>query len=228
MCLLLKSGFRLATLPYRPDWWIAAEMVVLLEGFPHSTEERWSSDRVTIGFLLTSLTKALLPQSLSLDGRPALGRVLVVPDFFHLRMMEATVLIGTFKAADIFLYPSPDLFLKTILSRRSTDHSFDFMLGLCSDMHCQLGNLSKSCPINWVYHRWTPIVETSQGWSVETGCTRAQFWASWQRLWILMYMWFLSFLFLIQKKTCFTLSLWDIVCRSLKKKMKLIHFGIRL
>ncbi|KAI3354752.1 hypothetical protein L3Q82_004519 [Scortum barcoo] len=38
MCLLLRSGFRLATLPYRPDWWIAAEMVVLLEGSPLSTE----------------------------------------------------------------------------------------------------------------------------------------------------------------------------------------------
>ena len=65
----------------------------------------------------------------------------MVPNFFHLRMMEATVLIGTFKAAEMFLYPSPDLFLKTILSRRSTDNSFDFMLGLCSDMHCQLWDL---------------------------------------------------------------------------------------
>ena len=106
--------------------------VVLLEGSPPSTDERWSSDRVTIGFLVTSLTKALLPRSLSLDGRPALGRVLVV-----LNLMEATVHIGTFKAA-FFLYLSPDFFLKTILSRRSTDNSFDFMLGLCSDMHCQL------------------------------------------------------------------------------------------
>ena len=44
MCLLLRSGFSLATLPYRSDWWIAAEMVVLLEGSPLSTEERWSSD----------------------------------------------------------------------------------------------------------------------------------------------------------------------------------------
>ncbi|KAI3354616.1 hypothetical protein L3Q82_019120 [Scortum barcoo] len=128
MCLLLRSGFRLASLPYRPDWWIAAEMVVLLEASPLSTEVRWSSDRVTIGFLVTSLTKALFPRSLSLDGRPALGRVLVVLNFFHLWMMEATVLIGTFKAAEIFLYPSPDLCLETDLSLRSTDNSFDFML----------------------------------------------------------------------------------------------------
>ena len=77
-------------------------MVVLLEGSPISTKELWSSVRVTIGFLVTSLTKVLLPQLLSLAGQPALRRVLVVPDFFQLRMMEATVFLGTFSAADIF------------------------------------------------------------------------------------------------------------------------------
>ena len=77
-------------------------MVVLLEGSPISTGELWSSVRVTIGFLVTSLTKTLLPRLLSLAGRPALGRVLVVPNFFYLRMMEITVLLGTFNAADIF------------------------------------------------------------------------------------------------------------------------------
>ena len=71
MSLLLRSGFCLATLPYRPDWWSAAEMVVLLEGSPLFTVQRWSSVRVTMGFFVTSLTKALLPQSLSLAGRPA-------------------------------------------------------------------------------------------------------------------------------------------------------------
>ena len=81
-------------------------MVVLLEGSHISTEELESSDRVTIGFLVTSLTKALLPWLLSLAGRPALGRVLVVPNFFHLRMMEATVFLGTFNAA-YFLVPFP-------------------------------------------------------------------------------------------------------------------------
>ena len=60
-------------------------MVVLLEGSHISIEELWSSVRVTIGFLVTYLTKALVP---------ALGRVLVVPNLFHLRMMEATVLLG--------------------------------------------------------------------------------------------------------------------------------------
>ena len=36
-------------------------------------------------------------------------RVLVVPNFFHLRMMEASVFLGTFNAAEMFWYPSPDL-----------------------------------------------------------------------------------------------------------------------
>ena len=80
-------------------------MVVLLEGSPIFTEELWSYVRVTIGFLVTSLTKALQARLLSLAGRPALGRVLVVPNFFHLRMMEATVFLGTFHAADIFFVP---------------------------------------------------------------------------------------------------------------------------
>jgi hypothetical protein len=68
-------------------------MVVLLEGSPIPTEELWSSVKVTIRFLVTSLTKALLPQKLCLAIRPALGRVLVVPSFFHIRMMEATVFL---------------------------------------------------------------------------------------------------------------------------------------
>ena len=80
-------------------------MVVRLKGSRISTEERWSSDRVTI--LVTSLNKALLPRWLSFAGCPALGRVLLVLNFFHLRMMEATVFLWTFNAEDIFLVPFP-------------------------------------------------------------------------------------------------------------------------
>ena len=81
----------------------------------------------TIGFLVTSLTEALLLRLLSLAGLAALERVLVVPNIFHLWMMEATVFLGTFNVADIFWYPSPDLCLDTILSWSSTDNSFDLM-----------------------------------------------------------------------------------------------------
>ena len=68
-------------------------MVVLLKGSPISTEELWSYVRVTIEFLVTSLTKALFYRLLSLAGWPALGRVLVVPNVFQLRMMEAMVFL---------------------------------------------------------------------------------------------------------------------------------------
>ncbi len=44
---------------------------------------RYSWTRVTIRFLVTTLTKALLHQLLSLARRPALRRILVVSNFFH-------------------------------------------------------------------------------------------------------------------------------------------------
>ena len=96
-------------------------------GSPISTEKLWSSVSMIIGFLVTSLTNAFLPRLLSLTVLPVLGRVLVVPNFFHLRMMEATVLLGIVNAAEMFLYPSPDLCLDTILSQSSTENSFDLM-----------------------------------------------------------------------------------------------------
>ena len=102
-------------------------MVVLLEGYLIATEELWSYVRVTIRFVVTSLTKALLDRLLSLAGWPALGRVLVVTNFFLLRLMEATVFLRSFNAAGMLLYPSPDLCLHTILSQRSKDNSLYLM-----------------------------------------------------------------------------------------------------
>ena len=81
-------------------------MVVLLEGSPISTEELWSSVRVTIELLVTFLTKALIPRMLSLARWPALGRVLVVLNLFHL-WMEATVFLGTYQCCRIILVPFP-------------------------------------------------------------------------------------------------------------------------
>ncbi len=52
----------------------------------------WSSTRVTIRFLVTTLDKVLLNQLLSLARRPALGRVPVVPNVFHLWMRKVSVL----------------------------------------------------------------------------------------------------------------------------------------
>lgn len=57
-------------------------MVILLEVSPISMQDLWSSSRVTIGFLVT----ALLPQLFSLASWLALGRVLLVLNFVHLRI----------------------------------------------------------------------------------------------------------------------------------------------
>ena len=77
-------------------------MVVLLDGSPISTEKLQSSVRVTIGFLVTSLTKTLLPRLPILAMRLALGRVLVVPNIFHLRM-KATVVLGGLQSCRSFV-----------------------------------------------------------------------------------------------------------------------------
>ena len=77
-----------------------------------------------IRFLVISLIKAL-PRLVSLAGQPALG-IMVVPNFFHLRIMEAIVLLVSFNAADFFK-PSSDLCLYAILSLSSAGSSFDLM-----------------------------------------------------------------------------------------------------
>ena len=48
-----------------------------------------------------------------------------------------TVFLGTFNAADIFWYPSPDLCLDTIQSLSSRTVPLTSWFGFCSDMHCQ-------------------------------------------------------------------------------------------
>ena len=163
-------------------------MVFLLEDFPISTEELCSSVRVTIGFLVTSLTKALLPQLLSLAGRPDLGRILVVPNFFHLKMMEASVFLGTFNAAEMFWYPSPDLCLDTILSQSSTDNSVAWFF-LWHALSTVGPYIAWSVPFQIMSNQLhsphvdsKQVIETSQGWSMETGCTWAQFCVSKQRV----------------------------------------------
>ncbi len=55
------------------------------------------------------------------------------------------------------------------------------------------------------------VVETSQGWSVETGCTWTQFWVSWQRLRILMYMWFFFFFFFFFNLQTFLTNFFHVV-----------------
>ena len=152
-------------------------MVVLLEGSPISTEELWSSVRVTIGFLVTSLTKALIPRLLSLARRPALGRVLVVPNFFHLRMMEATMFLGIFNTINVLGHfprsvpwhnPVSELYGQFL-----RPHGFVFAL-TCT-VNCGTLYRIMSNQLNLPQVDSNQVEETSQRWSMETGCTWAQF-----------------------------------------------------
>lgn len=42
------------------------------------------------------------------------GHILVVPHFLHFRMMEVAEILGTFRAAEMFLCSSPDLNPNTV------------------------------------------------------------------------------------------------------------------
>ena len=68
-----------------------------------STEDLWSLAKVTIGFMVTSLIKALLCWLINSARWPAVG-VLVVPNVFH---MEAAVLLGTFWRSRNFFVAFP-------------------------------------------------------------------------------------------------------------------------
>ena len=157
---LVSHGLRVLWVPFGKlqagchafYWGVASFWSLYNKGMIGGVLQRWlsfwkvlpspqmNSVALSVWFLVTSLTKALLPRLPSLAGRPALGRVLVVPNFFHLRMMEATVFLRN--TADMFWYPSPDLWLNIILSRSSTAISSTSPLAFCSDMHCQLLDLA--------------------------------------------------------------------------------------
>lgn len=142
-------------------------MVVPLEVSPISTQDLWSSTRVTTGFLVTSLTRALLPRLLSLARWTALGRVLIVPNFFHLRIMEATVLLKTFDAAKCVLMlgffpgPMPPHNPVSELCRQFLQ-PYGLVFTLICIVSCQTLYRQVCAFVNHVQsinidHRWTPI-----------------------------------------------------------------------
>jgi hypothetical protein len=113
-------------------------------------------------FLVTSLTKALLSLLLSLAGRPALGRVLVVPNFFHLRMMEATVFLGTFNAADICWYPFPNVCLYTTLFQ-SSNGQFPSPHGLVFALLAMVPYIDRCVPFQIMSNQLnTPQLDSNQ------------------------------------------------------------------
>ncbi len=87
------------------------------------------------------------------------------------------MLLWAVNAAELFLYPSPDLYLDTILSRRSTDNSLDFMawfvlwdalltVGPYIDRRVPFQIMSNQLSLPQVDSG--QVIETSQWWSEET------------------------------------------------------------
>lgn len=112
-------------------------IVDLMELSPISLLYPCSSATMIFGFFFTSLNKALL-WLLSVAVRPGLGRVLVIPNFFHFSIKEDSVLLGTLSTAHIIFVRLAYLYLASILSLGSLDSSFDLLILICSDMHYEL------------------------------------------------------------------------------------------
>lgn len=97
-----------------------------------------------------SALKTLFPRLLSSVRQSALRRVLVVPNVFHFRMMEATVILGTFSAAEIFV-ASPHLSLDTVASLSSGGSSSDLR-----QIRSAVKPYTDRCVSSWIYHRQSP------------------------------------------------------------------------
>ena len=97
---------------------------------------------------------------------------LVVPNFFHLRTMEATVFWGTFDAADIFLVPFP------------RDNSFSLMAWFLHRhaLSTVRPYIDRCVPFQIMSNQLNlpqvdsnQVVESFQGCTMQPGCTGAQF-----------------------------------------------------
>lgn len=125
----------LANLPDRRDSWFAAKMVFLLGCSPVSTEEPWCSDRVAIRFLVTSLPFSPIAQiRWSASSQKT---VLLVLNFFQICASKQSSIRGR-----QIILTSCLVFILTY-----TVNFGNVKKGVC---------LSKSYPINWLYHKWTP------------------------------------------------------------------------
>ena len=204
-------------------------MVLLPAGSIISAEDFLSSVRVTIGFLVISLTKALLVRLLSLARRPTQGIVVVVPNFFHFIIIEATVLLGNFRNIRALIYALPQFYRRGLHRVPWTS-----WVDICPDMQCELRDLC-TYRNDWTYDYVQSIKLATFGlWSHSRHISRiiraskmhlTTIWSATAKglntLEILIH---------LQKcpNTVFTLSLWVIQCRMTGKKCIFISFKFNL
>ena len=131
-------------------------MVVLMEGSLISTEELWSSVRVTIGFLITFLTKALLSRLLSLAGRASSWKSLGGSKLLPFKDDGVHCVLGDLQCCRNVLVPVPRSVprhnpVSDIYGQFLQPHGLLFALTCTVNfgtLYRQCVCLSKSCPIN--------------------------------------------------------------------------------
>jgi hypothetical protein len=143
-------------------------MIVLLEGSPISTEELWSS--VSDHWVLGDVPDEGPSPPIAQFGRATISR----KSFGDSKLLPCKnegchCVLGDLQCYRNVLVPfsrSTQSCLGTLRSVPSTS-----WLGFCSDMLCLALStvglyidrcaFSKSCPVNWIYHRWTPSCRNS-------------------------------------------------------------------
>ena len=154
-------------------------MVVLLEVSPISTQDLWSFARVTIGFLVISLNKTVLPRLLSLAGwNNSRKSFLEVAKLLPFKNYGGHCGLGNLQCRGFFFcLPQICASTQSCLWALQTVPSTSW-LGFCSDMHMSA--------VRPYIDRWVPFqiisnqlnfpqadsnqgVEASQRWSREVG-----------------------------------------------------------
>ncbi len=154
-------------------------MVDFLQLSPISRMHLWSSATVIFGFFFTSL-KGSSPPIAQFAGRPALGRVLVVPNVFHLRIMEAHCALRNLKCSRIFFvtlarsvpcHNSVSELFRQFLWPHDSHLLWHALWAVRSYIDRCVAFLIKSNQYNQTQLDSNEGVEPSQGWSEEMDST---------------------------------------------------------
>lgn len=150
--------------PYRLScafyWGVASVCLLLHTGLICGVLQNWLSFWNVLLFLQSNALSHLRGPSTpiaQIGSAVVLVLVVVVSNFFQLQMMEACVLMETF--------PVP--FCRSVSPYNPVSEVYRQFLrlpGLVWALTCTLSYgtlqtgvyLSKSCPLYWIYHRWTP------------------------------------------------------------------------
>lgn len=156
-CDFTEECLHLATLHHRAGWW-----KLLLS--PQS------SVNVTIRFLVTSLIKTFLPQSLRLAGWLDLEDSCWFQTSSSYGWWRPLCSLGPFKAAEIFQYHSPGLILDTILQvcRQFLDFLAWFILwevqsAMASYIDCRVSFQIMSSQLNLLQYKLEKHLTDDQG-----------------------------------------------------------------